>query len=595
MDDGSGNTLLQMDPDGAGATYGWRTLLVLDNTDPTTVLQDNFFPIFNPNEGQVGVNIGVGTGATTGDDSISGTSFNDTIDGGPGNDTINGGAGDDSLIGDTGNDSIYGGTGNDTIDGGAGNDTLDGGTGNDCLEGASGSGDDCLTGDAGDDTLIAGAGGGNDTLIGGDGNDSIDASGSVGNSSLEGDAGNDTLIGSAGNDTFNDNQGNNVFVGNGGNDVFEHVSSGTGTDIFTGGASSGPPVAHSDTYQLEWTSGSTAAEITDFTVGAGGDVIDVSYLVTHVLSGLPGGSDPFVEGYLRLVADSGNPSATDLQVSTDGSGATWATVLILDGHAPSDFTSSYNFGGYSPTGAGENVTLPSGTDTVAGTFDDDTITANDDGDTVYGGAGGDLITGGTGNDYLDGQAGNDTLIGGGGNDTLVGEGGDDSLVATDPNNLLLGGAGNDTLIGGSGNDTFDDYQGNNSFDGGGGNNLFQNVAYGGADTFADTGDTHQDTYQLNWYQGSGAIAEIADFQGGVGGDVVDLTELLGQLSGYQTGENPFTAGYLRLYWDQTAGDPTYLQVSVDASGYELDECRPVRLPRPGRLHLRQFHADLRAG
>jgi hypothetical protein len=56
-----------------------------------------------------------GPGATSGDDTFTGTAGDDTAFGLGGNDTLNGGAG---------NDYLYGGTGLDTLIGGAGNDTF---------------------------------------------------------------------------------------------------------------------------------------------------------------------------------------------------------------------------------------------------------------------------------------------------------------------------------------------------------------------------------------------------------------------------------------------------------------------------------------
>lgn len=75
---------------------------------------------------------------------------NDTVNGGNGNDIIDGGPGNDILNGDAGDDTLYGGDGNDTLDGGTGNDTLYGGKGDDRLYG--GDGDDILYGDNGPGT-----------------------------------------------------------------------------------------------------------------------------------------------------------------------------------------------------------------------------------------------------------------------------------------------------------------------------------------------------------------------------------------------------------------------------------------------------------
>src|SRR5205085_11885827 len=93
--------------------------------------------------------------------------------------------------------------------------------------------------------------------------------------------------------------------------------------------------------------------------------------------------------------------------------------------------------------------------------------------------------------------------------------------------------------------------------------VFDNVAYSGADTFTGGGASHQDTYHLNWYSGSGAIAEITDFQTGQNGDLIDLNEVIGQFTNYSTGSNPFLDGHLRLILG--GNGLTLLQVDADGS------------------------------
>lgn len=64
------------------------------------------------------------TGATTGDDVLTGTSGPDIIDGAAGDDTIQGRGGDDLLCGGDGDDVFAGGPGEDTVHGGAGIDRV---------------------------------------------------------------------------------------------------------------------------------------------------------------------------------------------------------------------------------------------------------------------------------------------------------------------------------------------------------------------------------------------------------------------------------------------------------------------------------------
>lgn len=101
-----------------------------------------------------------------------------------------------------------------------------------------------------------------------------------------------------------------------------------------------------------------------------------------------------------------------------------------------------------------------------------TITGTADADTLYGGAGNDTLNGLAGNDLLDGGSGNDIMDGGADNDTLIGN------------------SGNDTMTGGTGADVF----------------VWQ-LGEGGT-----TSSPAEDT--------------ITDFADGIGGDQLDLRDLL---------------------------------------------------------------------
>ena len=387
----------------------------------------------------------------------------DGIDGGSGHDTINGYGGDDILNGGDdadpsvpGWDKIYGGDGNDSIRGGAGNDTLDGENGNDKVYGEAGY--DHLYGGAGDDLLDGGAdndelygGGGHDMLYGGEGGDRIvNSEGASG--LLDGGNGDDALIGyggsdyegGAGNDritiTYRDNtRGVTTARGGDGDDEFTinlapspagktTLSGGAGRDTYTPGAGGGSGGSLPD------------VTITDFTPGAGGDLIDIGSLITNVLQG-----NPFDGGRLRLIA-SGSDTLLQLRhLATE----TYVTVLTLAGIAPAQVGKANIVGGYDPLGgpAGATLTGTSGPDALTGTALDDTILGLD---------GNDSLNGGEGNDVLDGGNGNDTLYGGDspGKDTLRGGDGDDVLEANYfGENLLEGGRGNDRLRSyGGGND-----------------------------------------------------------------------------------------------------------------------------------------------
>jgi Ca2+-binding RTX toxin-like protein len=133
--------------------------------------------------------------------------------------TLGSGADTFSTTGSTGtNITIDAGSGADIITGAAGVEIINGGAGNDVIDGVGGG--DTINGDAGDDTLT-----GNDTVA-------------------------DTLVGGTGND---------VMDGDGGLDT---LTGGTGTDIFV----------------MEDNVDTEAADlitVTDFTAGAGGDIIRI--------------------------------------------------------------------------------------------------------------------------------------------------------------------------------------------------------------------------------------------------------------------------------------------------------------------------------
>ena len=175
------------------------------------------------------------------------------------------------IVGTAGNDLIDGTLQGDDISGLGGNDTLNGSDGSDFLDG--GAGDDTLNGEGDDDTLY-------------------DTSGL---NLLDGGAGNDTLL------SYSPTSGQ-ILIGGAGNDRFLLLSANGST--LTGGSGI-------DTYELD--AGRTGNVITDFAAGAGGDVIDVTYLLRY-LAGYSG-PNPFGTGHL-LVQQSG--ADTLLRIDPDG-------------------------------------------------------------------------------------------------------------------------------------------------------------------------------------------------------------------------------------------------------------------------------------
>jgi Ca2+-binding RTX toxin-like protein len=330
----------------------------------------------------------VGAANGTGNDLnnlILGNGDANALDGGAGNDTLGGGAGDDTLTGAAGIDRMAGGLGNDlfhvdsssdivieaagqgvdsvvasasfVLGGNLENLALAGGAGD--INGTGNALANLVTGNEGDNKLAGGAG--NDTLSGGDGLDTLD--GGAGNDSMSGGAGDDTYVvnavgdvivenGGAGTDTVQSvitytlgatlenltllgagaingtgNDGDNSITGNGaanrlgGGDGADTLRGGAGNDILTGGEGS-------DTFIRALNSDGRDA-VTDFTLGAGGDKLDVSdVLIGYDLS------DNAAE-FVQLVASNGN---TTVRIDANGAvgGAQFADAFVLVGVTATD-------------------------------------------------------------------------------------------------------------------------------------------------------------------------------------------------------------------------------------------------------------------
>ena len=427
-------------------------------------------------------------------------------------DTIHGSVNDDQLLGLDGNDWLYGDAGNDSLEGGGGHDYLDGGTGDDSVDG-------------------------------GDGDDRVG-----------GGAGNDTLVGGLGDDELSDGYGANFVSGGSGNDRF-YVAGYTGDlfakNTFVGGEGS-------DTFFIGLTYWHVNDVVTDFTIGVGGDRIDVSSaLLSASLWGYEGGN-PFASdnGFFRVIQTT---SGAQLQFDRDGTanGSEWITVLLLEG-VDSQFLSADNFvDNISPDGSDVSGLQTYGTDSN---------------ETLSGGWFNDQLNGMGGNDVMWGKGGADTLAGGIGDDTLDGGPGDDLLLGADGNDYLHGFNGDDTLKGGDGNDWFFDGYGLDSFEGGAGDDVFhidpKNIP---SSAISVVGGEGQDTYLL---QGPGpnysfnyflSNAVATDFATGTTGDLIDL-EILVSYDWYAeyTSGNPFdpTLGFFRLL---QAGTDTLVQYDRDGA------------------------------
>jgi Ca2+-binding RTX toxin-like protein len=137
-------------------------------------------------------------------------------------------------------------------------------------------GNDQLSGDAGNDVL-AGENG-NDHLVGGSGTDSL--IGGEGDNTLDGGDGNDFLAGGLGTDDYERRRRH---------DAIRHDSRNFAGTITTGSGSDTIELFNAD-------QGTEVITVTDFTTGSGGDIVQLSGLLSS-LSGWDGTSNPFAEGY----------------------------------------------------------------------------------------------------------------------------------------------------------------------------------------------------------------------------------------------------------------------------------------------------------
>jgi len=430
-------------------------------------------------------------------DVYTGTAGADDIAGQGGDDNLTGLDGDDRLSGGIGNDLLNGGGGADRLEGGAGNDQLVGGQGGDTYVYSAGDGSDVID-DRGDDApdqlriqgytldqlrfsrqgndLVVRFAGNGDRIIVLNGLAPIAAT-RIENIVVVDDAlalsmadvvarlvpdvpttgqwlvgtdGDDILAGGQGDDYLDGGQGADTLSGGGGNDQFAGLSADDAVDVLTGGAGR-------DVYHYLPVSGDdpvVADIITDFTPGAGGDIIRLA----------TSNPNPFEGGNLYLSQD-----GADALLIRRGLNGPDQVLIRLAGVSASALTSA-NFDGV-PIAVDNSISINDSDDAhvLSGAELDDRIFGNGGADTIYGyagndrlagGADGDTIDGGFGNDLISGQEGADILIGGQGSDILSGGTGDDRLIGYDDGStaadrdVFEGGEGDDALFGGLGDDTY---------------------------------------------------------------------------------------------------------------------------------------------
>lgn len=459
--------------------------------------------------------------------------------------TLEGLGGDDRLFGGYADDVLNGGAGNDTIDGGIGDDTLSGGNGNDIITDRYGN--DVIDGGLGDDviqihrdTRVVGNPFYREeavTITAGDGHDLVSIAVTVrdntrylGSFAIDLGAGNDRLL-----------LANRYFAGT--------VTLGAGVDRIEFGR---------EFFFGAYVPGDRSLIVADFQAGAGGDVIDLTSLLSQAN---PASANPFADGYLRLVQDGG-----DTLVGYDYDGIDGDDDLVvfvrLTGVSVSALTAA-NFGGFDPRGAanaGITVNGAAGVDVSRGSAGADRLNGN---------SGNDVLSGGNGNDIVNGNDGNDTLSGGAGNDTLNGGNHDDTISDLD--------WGNDTILGGAGNDTITvshtySYEGSETvtIDAGTGNDevTFSSARPGTASIALGDGNDRVTFF--------GISSDGVTVTTGAGSDLVSLaTTLHGQTRGELT-VTDFTAGNGGDVLDWLGYARAYLQLGPDANPFALGKAQLVQ-------------------
>jgi VCBS repeat-containing protein len=329
------DVVLEVDQDGGGDS--WIEKVRFENTMLANFAAENLTPGYEPD------------GSAPTGQSITGTSSNDSLVGTIGNDTISGLGNSDTLLGDYGDDSLNGGSGSDRLFGGGGADTLVGGTLADTLHGEQG--DDSLIGGNGDDSISGGDG--LDTLSGGDGADNLDPGSEAGVA--------DTVFGAGGNDTIS-GFGRGDDVGDSG-DGDDRVNVLLDTDADVAALTLGAGV---DTIFVQAADASNSRlVVSDFAAGAGGDLIDISTLLSSLISGWDGSSNPFAsaQGFLRLREDGAD---VVLDVDFDGGGDSFIEKIRFANATLANFTADNFTPGYDPLTPGVNSAPQIGGDKALG-------------------------------------------------------------------------------------------------------------------------------------------------------------------------------------------------------------------------------------
>jgi Ca2+-binding RTX toxin-like protein len=422
-------------------------------------------------------------------------------------------------------------------------------------------GADTLAGSA-ESNLIPGMGG-NDALLGFDGNDTLD--GGAGNDHMNGGNGDDTYVINSAGDSINDSAGSSdriryAFA----IDLTLAKFAGIENVTLTGNAAVG---AKGDEFANNLIGNNAANKLdgglgADFLIGGlGNDIYIVDSVGDAIWELAGGGTDSVISTAIAYTL------SDDVEILTLAAGGGDGTGNALNNKITGNATVN------ELAGAEGNDTIAGngGNDTLVGDEGNDVLNGGTENDSLLGGDGNDNLIGGAGNDSLDGGAGNDSMNGGAGNDQyrvdsladkIADSGGIDIVFSSLDSYTLANGIESLTLVGtattGIGNG------GNNQLRGSGGVNLL--CGLGGNDTIfasgaADTmvGGAGADSFALAAATPIDLADVIADFQMGIGGDVISLgAGITGSAA-----EREIVANYVQTV---ESGGNTIVRIDVDGLG-----------------------------
>ncbi|HYI41323.1 MAG TPA: M10 family metallopeptidase C-terminal domain-containing protein [Allosphingosinicella sp.] len=234
-------------------------------------------------------------------------------------------------------------------------------------------------------------------------------------------------------------------------------------------------------------------------------------------------------------------------------------------------------------------------DSLFGTPGSDVISGGGSGDALHGGPGGDVLSGDDGDDTINGESGDDAIDGGAGSDALRDGAGNDLVHGGEGNDHILSDIGSDQLYGDGGNDQFDisrivSGSSVSVFGGTGADSLLVGSLAAGNSIVADLGDG-DDAVSFSALRGSmtltlgagrdyvsgssdfralaasGNQIRITDWEGGPGGDFINVANFVSRGTGWNGSTNPFSAGYLKLV---QSGSDVALSYSPTANGVFAD-------------------------